>query len=66
MKWNFPIRKKIKCAKCAKEFEIVLSSRSSEQHPCPHCGAVHLFDFAAAEKQVVAATKDAMKKAFQK
>jgi uncharacterized Zn finger protein len=66
MKWNFPIRKKINCAKCGKEFEIVLTSRSSERHPCPHCGTVHRFDFAAAEKQVRAATKDAIKKAFRK
>jgi DNA-directed RNA polymerase subunit RPC12/RpoP len=66
MKWNFPIRKKITCSKCHKEFEMVLTSRSSERHPCPYCGTVHRFDFAAAEKKVLAAAKDEIKKAFRK
>ena len=66
MKWNFPIRKTIKCASCGKQFEIVLANRSSERHKCPHCGTVHRFDFAAAEKQALAAAKQEFRKAFHK
>lgn len=66
MKWNFPITKTIGCHKCRKNFEIILRSKNSKRHPCPDCGEIHVFDFAAIEKAALKQANEALRKAFRK
>jgi predicted RNA-binding Zn-ribbon protein involved in translation (DUF1610 family) len=61
VRWNFPIRRTITCSSCGEQFELVLTSRNSERHPCPNCGTIHRFDFAAVEKKAVNEAKAALK-----
>jgi phage FluMu protein Com len=65
MKWNFPITKTIRCHKCGKQFDIVLRSKDSKRHPCPHCGQIHTFDFEKAEKTAREEAQKELRKAFR-
>jgi len=67
MGWSFPIKKKIKCGKCGKQFEIVIRSRNTQRHTCPKCGAgrsISSRDFEAVEKQAAKVAREVLGKAF--
>jgi|GEM_PF-5154279 len=68
MAWNFPIKKKIKCSKCGKQFEIVIRSRNTQRHTCSSCGAgfsISSREFEAVEKQAAKAAQEVLRKAFR-
>jgi hypothetical protein len=63
--WNLPVIGMFTCQKCRKTYDTVVD-RTSVQHACPHCGALHIFDPNVFEQKMLASSKKQFQKMFGK
>jgi uncharacterized Zn finger protein len=65
MTWTFPATERVKCDKCAKEFDITFTDRNSTRYSCPDCGTVYHFDFEVAEKKALQSAEEIIRAKFK-
>ncbi len=66
MTWKFPTEVSVNCRECGEEFNIILTSKAPEDHPCPHCGMTSPFDFKAAEEVALKEAEKATRKILRR
>ena len=54
MEPNFRMPMTIRCYECSNVYEVVITSKDSEEYPCPACGKIEVFDLGAWEKKAIA------------
>jgi phage FluMu protein Com len=52
--WKFPMPMTIRCYRCGKVYEAVLTSEAPHEFPCPVCGKVEVYDLGAMKEKVMA------------
>jgi DNA-directed RNA polymerase subunit RPC12/RpoP len=61
-KWNFPIEMMFYCNECGKHFDIIVTSKGSQNYRCPACGKIHIFDLDSFAKKAVEQNKKMLRK----
>jgi hypothetical protein len=61
-KWTFPIKMMVRCNQCERLFDIVVTSKKSEDHRCPACGKVQGFALEVFMKKAIGQTKTMSRK----
>jgi predicted RNA-binding Zn-ribbon protein involved in translation (DUF1610 family) len=62
MELRFPMPMTIRCYRCGKVYDVVLTSEEPHNFPCPDCGRVEVYDLAALKKKVIAANEKLLRK----